>query len=166
MHVDGLIDTFDGIGSHSSQKRRLEVMSDSRAGSYGVLGVVILFILEYAFLSSLNEDLRMEALVLSPMLSRAAMVYAIASFPQAKAEGMGAIFKQQVTPRRAAFAFIFSLIVAATLGWRGILSMAGVMTFTLGFSFFLRRRLGGLTGDTYGAINELSQMIALLVMTV
>ena len=166
MHVDGLIDTFDGVGVHSSRERRLEVMSDSRAGSYGVLGVVILFILEYAFLSSLDEDLRMKALVLSPMLSRAAMVYAMASFPPAKGEGMGAAFKREVTIRRAAFAFVFSLIVAAALGWRGILCMAGVMAFTVGLSLFLRRRLGGLTGDNYGAINELSQMIALLGMVI
>jgi adenosylcobinamide-GDP ribazoletransferase len=166
IHIDGLIDTFDGIGVHSSRERRLEVMSDSQVGSYGVLGVVILFLLEYALLSSLDEDLRMKALVLSPVLSRAAMVYAMFSFPGAKGEGMGAAFKREVTTKRVVFAFIFSLIVAAALGWRGVLCMAGVMVFVSILSFLFYRKLGGLTGDNYGAINELSQMVALLGMVI
>ncbi|MBL7208901.1 MAG: adenosylcobinamide-GDP ribazoletransferase, partial [Dehalococcoidia bacterium] len=85
-HLDGLIDTCDGVIAGKSKEERLAMMSDSRVGAFGIAGAILLLLLKYVSLSSAPI---LPALLLMPTLSRWAMVSVIFSFPYARTSGMG-----------------------------------------------------------------------------
>ena len=89
LHLDGFIDTCDGLAGDSPQ-RRLEIMSDSQVGAFGIVGVCGLLLLKYVALLSLPDTLRLAGLLLMPALSRWTMAYAIFAFPcVSKTSGLG-----------------------------------------------------------------------------
>ena len=165
LHLDGFIDTCDGALVRSSPQERLRIMSDSHVGSFGVIGAVCLILLRYVALGTVPEHLRSSALVIMPMLGRWTMVYAIGAFPYAREQGTGRVFKDQASRQRVAIATVAAVVLSALLaGWSGLSLMAAVWLIILGIAWFLRLRLGGLSGDTYGAINELSEILALILL--
>ena len=165
LHLDGFIDTCDGLAGGSPQKR-LEIMSDSQVGAFGIAGACCLLLVKYAALLSLPATLRMSALLLMPTLSRWAMTYAVFAFRYApKTPGLGHIFKQQATWQRLTMATSVALVAVGILtSWQGVVLMSGVWLISLGVASLLRSRLGGLTGDTYGAINELTEVLVLILL--
>jgi adenosylcobinamide-GDP ribazoletransferase len=168
LHLDGFIDTCDGLVSGKSPQERLEVMADSRTGSFGVVGVYCLLGLKYAALISVPGAMRLAALLLMPVLSRWTMVYAVVAFPYArKSLGKGYSFSQQASWRKMALATFFALALSLWLmPPMGIGLMAVVWLIIFGVASYLKRRLGGLTGDTYGAINELAELLVLILIPV
>jgi adenosylcobinamide-GDP ribazoletransferase len=161
-HLDGFIDTCDGVFAGKSKGGRLAIMSDTRVGAFGIVGVVLLLLLKYISLTSAPI---LPALLLMPTLSRWAMVSIIFTFPYAKSSGMGLAFKQGATWQRLTVATIIALIVAvALLKWWGLTLMAVLWLIVFGIAGYFRSRLGGLTGDNYGAINELSEVLVLLLI--
>ncbi len=165
LHLDGLADTLDGMAGHRSSERRLEIMRDSRIGGIGAVGLALFLILEYAALNNVSELWILFTLLAAPMLSRTAMVDAIYFFPYARQSGLGSPFKQSVTIRQvliaAVIAFAVSLILFRTAGL--IIIAATWLIVTLAALFF-KSRLNGLTGDTYGAINEIAFTSVLLTV--
>lgn len=163
LHLEGFVDTCDGLAVRSSSEERLNIMSDSRVGAFGVVGVVSLLLLKYAALLSLPDSSRIVTLLLMPVLSRWGMVYAIFAFPPARSEGLGAIFKSQATTLRFIPATLLALAIAVFVGeWAGLALMAALAIMFVAVGSYLARRLGGLTGDTYGALNELGEVAVLL----
>jgi len=161
-HLDGLIDTCDGVIAGKSKKERLAIMSDSKVGAFGIVGVVILLLLKYVSLSSVPI---LPALLLMPTLSRWTMASMIFIFPYAKRSGMGLAFKQGATWQRLTVATVIALIITvALLKWWGLALMAAVWLIAFGVASYFRSRLGGLTGDNYGAINELAEVLVLLLL--
>ncbi len=164
LHLDGFIDTCDGLAGESP-RRRLEIMSDSQVGAFGIAGACCLLLIKYAALLSLPGNLRMIALLLMPTLSRWVVVYSIFAFPYApkKTSGLGQIFKQQATWQGLTTATLATLVtVTVLMSWQGIVLMAEVWLIIFGVAHLFRSRLGGLTGDTYGAINELAEVLVLI----
>jgi len=165
LHLDGFIDTCDGVMVRSSAEERLRVMADSRVGSFGIIGACCLLLLKYAALASVPESLRIPALILMPVLSRWAMVYAIFAFPYVKEVGVGQIFKQQANWQRLATATVMALLISLVLsGLSGLALMAALWFIVLGVASYLHLKLKGLTGDTYGAINELAEVLSLILL--
>jgi len=165
LHLDGFIDTCDGFAIKSSTLDRLKVMSDSRVGGFGVVGGCCLILAKFASLVALPQELRASVLILMPILSRWGMVYAISIFPLAKKEGMGWAVKQKASWKGMVVATVFSLIVALVLlKWWGAALMAALGLILLVVSKYLCSRFGGLTGDTYGAINEFAEVVVLILM--
>ena len=165
LHLDGFIDTCDGLAVKSSVQEKLYVMSDSRVGGFGVVGGCCLILAEFASLVALPEGLRSSALVLMPLLSRWGMVYAIFSFPAAKKEGMGWAIKQGADWEKMALATVISLMIALALfSWWGAVLLAAICLLILLFSKYLCSRFGGLTGDNYGAINEFAEVAVLFLI--
>ncbi len=165
MHLDGFMDTCDGLHGDTPQ-RRLEIMADTRVGSFGIVGVIILLLIKYSALLTLPVGLRMEALLMVPSLSRWSMVYAISVFPYARKDGgLGQAFKQQASWQRLVIATLIVLAVSGgLLRWQGIILVAIVWLTATVLGYFLRSRLGGLTGDTYGAINEIGEVVTMMVI--
>ena len=162
-HLDGFIDTCDGAFASKSKRERLAIMSDTRVGAFGIVGVVLLLLLKYV--SLLSVSLILPALLLMPTLSRWTMVSIIFVFPYAKSSGMGLAFKQGATWQRLTIATIMALIVAvAILKWWGLVLMVVLWLIAFGIACYFRSRLGGLTGDNYGAINELAEVLVLLLL--
>lgn len=161
-HLDGLIDTCDGIVAGKSREERLGIMSDSHVGAFGITGILLLLLLKYVSLSSAPV---LPALLLMPTLSRWTMVGTILVFPYARSSGMGLAFKQGASWQRLAIATVIALIVAvALLKWWGLALMASLWLIVFGIASYLRSRLDGLTGDNYGAINELAEVLVLLLI--
>ncbi len=165
MHLDGLADSCDGLGG-STPEKRLEIMKDSHCGAFGVAGVSLLLLIKFAAIVSLS-GWDWETLVLAPVLGSWAMVLAISAFPYARKEGLGKAFKQGSTILRFIIASIITLAAAILLaGWWGIAVMAIICLVTLLAGVFFKSRLGGLTGDIYGAIKEVNESVVLIVMPV
>ena len=165
LHLDGLMDSCDGLFGRRDPARRLEIMRDSRVGSFGVLGAVGLLIVMYTALSALAAPWRTGALVLMPVMGRWAMVLALWGFPYARAEGLGRSFKEEVGWREVLAATVLAAAVAAlSLGvvGIGILFITGTGAWLLGS--FIFTRIPGLTGDSYGAINGVVEVVSLLTV--
>ena len=168
LHLDGFIDTCDGLAGESP-RRRLEIMSDSQVGAFGVIGVCCLLLIKYTALLSLPGNIRMTALLLMPTLSRWAVVYSVFAFPYApeKTPGLGQTFKQPATWQRLTIATMVALVMVAVLmSWQGVVLMTGVWLIILGVAYFFRSRLGGLTGDVYGAVIELAEVLVLILLPI
>jgi len=181
MHLDGLADTCDGLFSRAGRERALEIMRDSRIGALGAAGLIIALLLKFSLLASLTGPLRAPALFLMPIAGRQAMTLAMAVFPPARpGSGLGGAFTQHAG-RRALVASPCLWAAALALAWAilGIGSPAGVATWGLAFlacgvaialacgagvAATAAHRLGGLTGDVYGATSEVAEVAFLLVM--
>lgn len=163
-HLDGFTDTCDGVIAGKSREERLAIMSDSQVGAFGIAGAILLLLLKYVSLSSAPI---LPALLLMPTLSRWAMVSAIFAFPYAKSPGMGTAFKQGASWKRLIIATAIALIAAvALLKWWGLVLVAALWLAIFGVASYFHSRLGGLTGDNYGAINELAEVLVLLLLIV
>jgi adenosylcobinamide-GDP ribazoletransferase len=158
LHLDGLVDTCDGIAGHGTPEERWQVMHDSRAGGFGVIGAALLLLVKFVSLDSVPQSLTMFTLVVAPVISRWTMVYAIFVYPYAQPSGLGKVFKQAT----GGWQFTMATLITVALSV-GLFKLAGlvilfiVWLFVLAIAFYLKRKFAGLTGDTYGAINELAE---------
>ncbi len=163
-HLDGFIDTCDGLVAGRSPQQRQDIMRDSRVGAFGVVGACCLLVLKYASLVALPGASRDWSLALAPMLGRWMAVCAVAAFPYARAEGLGRTFKDQATWLTVIVATVIA--VAASVGFlrlTGLAIMLGVSVVALCLCAILNRKLAGLTGDSYGAVVEVAEVTTLVL---
>jgi len=160
LHLDGFVDTCDGMVGHKTVRGRWRVMKDSRAGAFGIIGVSLLLLVKYASLNSVPADWLVPTLLLMPVLSRWAMVYAVFAHPYAKPSGLGKVFKQEASRLVFLVATIIALAIAVIPAqFAGLIIMFGVWIIVMAIAFYLKGRFGGLTGDNYGAINEIAEVL-------
>jgi len=165
LHLDGFVDTCDGIAGHKTVEDRWRVMHDSRAGAFGIVGVFLLLLIKYVSLNSVPENLLMVTLILMPVVSRWAMVYTIFAYPYARPAGLGKIFKQEASWQRFTAATLLALAVALILArLAGLVIMISIWVIVVGMAAYLKRKFSGLTGDTYGAINETTEVCVLILV--
>lgn len=166
LHLDGLMDTCDGFFGGRGRERKLEIMRDSRVGSFGVLGGVSILLLKFALFAS-PPDLRQLALsflLVSP-ISRWTMVLAIYLFPGARPQGLAAAVRQTVSLPRLLIAGSFTLIIVLIVGhFIGLIVWLLASLVALIIGAFITRTLGGLTGDVYGAIAEITEVTCFLLL--
>ena len=164
-HLDGFIDTCDGMAAGRSPQERLAIMRDSRVGGFGVVGVCCLLLVKYVSLLFLPGALRMAALLLMPTVGRWAMVYAIFAYPSARSEGLGQAFKEQANWWRLVIATLIAIAISvALMKLFGLALLAVIWLIVVVMATYLRKKLGGLTGDTYGAINEVIEISVLILV--
>lgn len=164
LHLDGFMDTCDAIPGAHSASRRLEILRDVRVGSYGILGALSLLMAKYLALSALPANLRWPSLLLMPVLGRWCMALVVPTFPYARASGLGKDLKDHATWSSLAPATLLAGAVAAlAVGGAGLAALAGAGAIALLMGWHFTRRLSGLTGDTYGAVNEVVE-VAVLIM--
>jgi adenosylcobinamide-GDP ribazoletransferase len=155
LHLDGLADACDGLGGAWSRERALAIMRDARSGPYGVAAIVLVLGLKAAALASLPEGLAWRALVLAPVLGRAGPLLLVRLCPPARPEGAGHAFAEGARwPALVAGGLIVLTVSLATLGPWGALPLGAAGLFVWCLAAYLRRRLGGFTGDTLGALVE------------
>lgn len=163
LHLDGFMDTCDGFAVKTSAEDRLRIMADSRVGGFGVAGACCLLLLKYVCILSLPEDLRGAALLLMPALGRWSAAFAIIMFPSARKLGVGRMYKEQAGIPMLTIAAVFVIAIAVGLiSYSGAALVIAVTTLSWVIGRVLSRRLGGLTGDTYGAIIELVEVSVLV----
>jgi adenosylcobinamide-GDP ribazoletransferase len=165
LHLDGLMDSCDGLLGSRDRERRLEIMRDSRVGSFGVLGGSLILLLDFAALASLNEPTRAVALVIAPTVGRWAMVLCMWAFPYARVAGHGTAFQLGLTWRQVAYATVWTGLIIAFLMAHALWLVPAMafVAFTIGR--WIQGRLGGLTGDSYGAVCELVTAATLVALS-
>ena len=164
IHGDGLMDTMDGVFSGRPQERMLEIMKDSRVGANAVMGFGALLLLKWSLiLDLLSTGIITPALFLMPVLGRLAMVIGITAFSYARPEGIGKAFAQFASRPALYFAAASAAIIVLPLGKTAWISLAVSAVFAVLLGRYFSKRLGGLTGDIYGAINELTELLVLII---
>lgn len=163
LHLDGLADCADGLLGLQPRERRLEIMRDSRVGSFGVAAVVLYLLMASAALGSLHGTARTAALLAAPTLGRGALVGVAAALPYARRDGLGLGFQHAARAWPGVIALASA--VAFALICAGIGGLVLVAAAAIGGALVAAtawRRLGGVTGDVFGAACELAQAGVLL----
>ena len=162
LHLDGLADTADGLLGSSERQRSLDIMKDSAIGTFGALAVIVVVLLKVRALDLLQGGYRGPALLLGPMLSRWACVVMAYSSRPARPEGLGATFVTKTQFREFALASVFALaLVFVLLEIVGLVVFIPLAALVLAFTLYCNRRLGGVTGDTLGALGEMVETAVL-----
>lgn len=165
LHDDGLADSADGLWGGNSPERRLEIMRDSRIGTYGVMALILSALLRVAALSAiLAAETHWTALPAAAALSRAAMVAPMALLPPARADGLS-----HATGRPGRHTLILAIatagLVTLLLTGASLLPLLMVTALvTLAAVALMRQKLNGQTGDTLGATQSLTETAALLTL--
>ena len=171
LHCDGLMDSADGLFSGRSRERMLEIMKDSRVGSFGVVAIFLLLLWKWALLHDLPDSLLVPALISMMTFGRFAMILAILHFPYARPEGMGKAFAlyagtHSLGPALATLLGLLAVFYFVTgplvCGIAAAAALAAIL-FAFWFGRWTTHKLGGMTGDTYGAVTELSELVVLTV---
>jgi len=169
LHLDGLADCCDGLLVSKPPEERLRILKDTHIGTFGAVGVAVLLLVKYACLLPAGNAPATTglALLLAPVLSRWAMVYATVSYPYGRqGHSLGRMFAAHVTQRSLWVAGLSALLIAVVLGgWFGLAAFVLVWLVQYGLARWTMTRIPGLTGDVYGAINELCEVAVLLLAT-
>lgn len=163
IHLDGFMDSIDGLFSGRQREKKLEIMRDSRVGAFGVIGAICLLLFKFSLLVGIPAYMLVKLLVVVPAISRWNMTLTIFVFPYARQEGLGAIYKKYCGVGELLMATVLTGAAAGiVLGVYGalLMLMGGLSACLVGKR--VSRELGGLTGDIYGLINELSEVLLLL----
>lgn len=167
LHLDGLADTFDGLGAGARRDKRLAIMKDSHIGVFGVVVLCIVLLAKFAFLTELVGVFRIREIILVPTLGRWSMLLVIFSFPSAVPSGLGYRIKQHCHWPQ----LIFGTVVTGACAWiflgpLGLAVLATVAVISAAMGLLFLRKIGGCTGDSYGAVCEISEVVALAVLAV
>ncbi|CUH94340.1 putative membrane protein [Propionispora sp. 2/2-37] len=163
LHCDGYMDTWDGFMSASSREGTLAIMKDSRVGAYGVMALGLLLLWKYSLLLAILPELLPAALWAAPVIARLAVVAAIVSYPYARSQGLGKPFSQYAGRYTLPTAGVFTAVLLFAAGWQGLVAAVAGLAGAGVFANYAANRLGGLTGDVYGAIIEMTEATALTV---
>ena len=171
LHCDGLMDTADGLFSGRSRERMLEIMKDSRVGAFGVISIILLLLWKWSLVHDMPDSILGAALISMMTIARFCMVIVILRFPYARPEGMGKAFALHAGSGALGFA---ALTVAGLLGalyfikgqllfLTAVAAVCAAVLFAFWFGSWATRKVGGLTGDMYGAVTELTELVVLMV---
>ncbi|MEA4882330.1 MAG: adenosylcobinamide-GDP ribazoletransferase [Clostridia bacterium] len=165
MHIDGLMDTADGMMSGRTRERTIEIMHDSRVGPMGAASCVFMIAAKIALIASTSGSVRWMSLVFSPAMSRLALVWAFTAFPPVTpGQGMGSLFAKRVGLGEAgvASAYIVALCYVAA-GPISIAVTAGAVGAALIVGCRISVFLGGVNGDVYGTLCEIAELASLAI---
>jgi adenosylcobinamide-GDP ribazoletransferase len=166
LHEDGLSDTADGLYGGWTRDRRLEIMKDSRVGSYGVLVLVLVTLARWSALTALLvHGGYAPALIATGAMSRAPMALVMALLPNARGEGLS-----HATGRPSPAIALTGLAIATVLalaftGWGTVPTVLTTLAVTLWLAHSALRRIGGQTGDVLGATQQLAEVACLAVLS-
>ena len=162
LHLDGFMDTCDALPGFT-RARRLQILRDPHVGAFAVVGVACLLLVKTSALAAMPAASRVAILVLFPCLSRWAMLLAMEIFPYVRETGAGTPF----AGGRGRGALIGGSAVAVSVGlaltgWWALVLLAPAAGAAVAMGLTARRLLGGMTGDIYGAVNEIAEALVLV----
>ena len=155
LHLDGLADTCDGVFSGRDRERMLEIMKDSRIGSFGVLAMLFFFI----FYAVMYQFLPREALLILPVIGKSAPLISASLADYARPSGMGQLLVDNIKTPEVAAAVALPLVLAVGMGVGYIIAAVVAELSVVALTKWLKKKLGGITGDTHGMVCEVSQMV-------
>ena len=170
LHLDGAMDTADGLAVQDDQ-RRLAVMADSASGAFGVMAAIAILLLKTVALTTITQG-RWFVLISALAWGRWGQQWAIASYPYLKPSGKGAFHKKAMPSSWHTLPCAAGLVILTTvavyvgeIAWQyGIAAIAAGLSSTWIVTSWLNRKLGGHTGDTYGATVEWVEVAILVIL--
>ncbi|MGC5704255.1 adenosylcobinamide-GDP ribazoletransferase [Pseudomonas sp. NFXW11] len=166
LHLDGLADSADAwLGGFGDRERTLSIMKDPRSGPIAVVTLVLLLLLKFSALVALIGQQQGVALLLAPVIGRAALLGLFLSTPYVRAGGLGQALADHL-PRLAARQVLVLCVLACLLlaGYHGLWAMLLATLLFVWLRQLMMRRLGGTTGDTAGALLELVETVVLVTL--
>jgi adenosylcobinamide-GDP ribazoletransferase len=162
LHLDGLADSADAwVGGLGDRDRTLAIMKDPRSGPIGVTAIVLVLLLKFAALASVPHP--SAALWLAPLLGRAALTGAFMTTPYVRSGGLGSGLVGESQPL-CALALVLTAVLALFAGLHGVRAILVSVVVFAWWRWTCQRRLNGMTGDTCGALTELTEMAVLVAL--
>ena len=163
IHIDGLGDTFDGLFSYAKKERMLEIMKDSRIGTNGAVVLILYFITKIALISEIIA-INPKYLIIFPIIARFSTSTNTGLADYARKSGMS----NAIISENGIFEVIFSLVLTNILvffiiGSKGTVTVFVALLFIILFMLNVRKKIGGITGDTMGASLELTSILVLFL---
>lgn len=167
LHVDGLADTADGLFGSTKKTEALKIMKDSRSGVFGVIAIVSLLLLKVSLLGVLPGSVKGASLLIAPALGRWTVPLVALLFPAVREEGLGKIFSKSVGVFELVLASVTAVLIAVIfLKFASLFVLLGAVLFAVVLGFLITKRIGGMTGDTFGALIELTEVLVLLIVLI
>jgi adenosylcobinamide-GDP ribazoletransferase len=163
LHLDGLADLADGVGGGYTAEKRLEIMKDSRIGTFGAVALILILTIKITALQTLVQTNQWQILLMVPLLSRLGMVLAAyrSAYPRPEG-GLGKSFCEQLSLGHLLVALGLAAIAGAVIApLLGGFLLAALLAQVGLLRVLAKRWLGGITGDVLGALNEISEALLL-----
>jgi len=162
LHLDGFIDAIDGFATGGKKEDILRVMKDSFVGAKGIIALICLLMLKFFLLLEINPEYKSYALLFSPVMGRYSMVIGTYLSPYAREEGLGKAFFNHKTIKDALWSTLIVIIVGLALfNLTGFYLIGSNLLISLLLIAYVKKRIGGLTGDTLGGLNEIIELTTL-----
>ncbi len=163
FHEDGLADSADGFGGGYTKERVLEIMKDSRIGTYGAIALWLFLTAKLLLLSEIfkqDNSLMLSTLVVAHLLGRYSSLPLIFTLDYARGEATSSKpFAEKASAKRLLVASLYTLCLSALLlEWSAFVAIGAVLVVTLFSGIYFKKRIGGITGDALGAANQLSEL--------
>lgn len=166
FHEDGLADSADGLGGAFEIEKKLIIMRDSRIGTYGSVALILTIIAKVSAISLLPPETAPGVLIGAHMLGRWTSVPLIKYNNYVREKGTGKPFASMVTTSNVILSSVFAIIISAVCFQATIVFiLPGILMFLWLAQWYVRRKLGGITGDILGAINSLTELLVYLIMS-
>lgn len=164
LHLDGLADSTDAwVGGHGDHDKTLAIMKDPRSGPMAVVTLVLVLLIKFTALVQILSNGAWALVVVVPVLGRTALVLLFLTTPYVRPQGLGSVLASHLPRRACALAAVFTLLAIPVLtgpeAWWLLAAVAGTF-FTL--RRLMLRRIKGTTGDTAGALVEITETVVLL----
>lgn len=167
IHLDGFADTCDGFYGNRPKEKVLEIMRDSRIGVMAVAGLVTLLLLKFSLIASLPNEVLWKALIVMAVFSRWTQGLACGNSVYARKEGKAKYFIEYASKRDVFIGGLFSLALFILL-----MQIKGIILFLVSapmiflFLQYIKKKIGGMTGDTIGAASEVAEVLILLFFSI
>lgn len=159
FHEDGLADSFDGFGGGWDKENILRIMRDSRIGTFGALSLILLILAKYNLMTHIDNFYFWRWLIVAHTASRWTTLPLCKWLPYAREQGQGGLVARRIGWPAVAMATITLLAVACLLPLReSLIAIAVTGVIVLASGFYYRHRIGGITGDCFGATNQLAEV--------
>jgi len=166
LHLDGLADVCDAVAARGDREHFLAVMKDSNTGAVGAVSVALALLLKWQALASVPAVLAIPAILLFPVISRGAQLCVIAGAPHARNNGLGNLFVSSMGKKEISIGVVFCIILIALIEpLRGTIALVTSIFMAYCVRLYFKKRLGGITGDIIGFVNELSEILTLIIFS-
>ena len=165
LHLDGVADCFDALHfAGQDREKALEVMKGKTIGAFGASALVIVIVGKIIALSALPEELWIKSLILIPALARWTSTIVARERAPASAKGLGYVFSVYSTGKAFLISGLISVAISfLVFGFNGVAIFIVVSIFSFLLARYFIRAFGGVTGDVFGAVIELSEVFGFLV---
>ena len=167
FHLDGFGDTCDGFFAFKGKDKIIEIMKDSRIGTFACIGIVLNLLIKYEGYLFLANNSKALGMILIPIISKASMILLSYIGKPAKEKGSGNLFINTVTLKEVIVNVIFVLIIGFLLNiiFSTVILLISAIILTFLFNLLCNSKIKGVTGDSLGANNELVVIVSLIIFS-